>query len=182
VTAARGAGAGFGSAGPKIMLMDEPFFGVLINRLRGDIRDETLGILKEEGPPYCLVTHETRRSQRHGRRKSLDARRLEPCNRGPPITVYYAPCRIPLPRSRFFLGRHVLRAKYGAWRIRSFGPVPGPRAYQMNAGGYRVSAPALRSNFDRGGKGLCTATDGDSGPRCGRRARSWAMESLVDFV
>ena len=42
---------------PKIMLMDEPFSG-LDNRLRDDIRDETLEVLKEEGTAVLLVTHE----------------------------------------------------------------------------------------------------------------------------
>ena len=42
---------------PRIMLMDEPFSG-LDDRLRDDIRDETLEILKSEGTAVLLVTHE----------------------------------------------------------------------------------------------------------------------------
>ena len=42
---------------PSIMLMDEPFSG-LDNRLRDDIRDETLALLKAEDTAVVLVTHE----------------------------------------------------------------------------------------------------------------------------
>jgi iron(III) transport system ATP-binding protein len=42
---------------PRIMLMDEPFSG-LDNRLRDDIRDQTLEILKQEDAAVLLVTHE----------------------------------------------------------------------------------------------------------------------------
>ena len=42
---------------PEVMLMDEPFSG-LDKRLRDEIRDETLTIMKEEGTAVLLVTHE----------------------------------------------------------------------------------------------------------------------------
>ena len=48
---------------PKIMLMDEPFSG-LDDRLRDDIRDETLAVLKEEGAGVLLVTHEPEEAMR----------------------------------------------------------------------------------------------------------------------
>ena len=48
---------------PQVMLMDEPFSG-LDNRLRDDIRDETLDILKEEGTAVLLVTHEPEEAMR----------------------------------------------------------------------------------------------------------------------
>ncbi|NHX27294.1 ABC transporter ATP-binding protein, partial [Escherichia coli] len=48
---------------PGVMLMDEPFSG-LDNRLRDDIRDQTLGLLKEEGAAVLLVTHEPEEAMR----------------------------------------------------------------------------------------------------------------------
>ncbi|MFS4436871.1 ABC transporter ATP-binding protein [Paracoccaceae bacterium GXU_MW_L88] len=42
---------------PRIMLLDEPFSG-LDQRLREDIRSETLSILREEGTSVVMVTHE----------------------------------------------------------------------------------------------------------------------------
>jgi len=48
---------------PRIMLMDEPFSG-LDNRLRDDIRDQTLEILKQEDAAVLLVTHEPEEAMR----------------------------------------------------------------------------------------------------------------------
>jgi len=42
---------------PRVMLMDEPFSG-LDKRLRDEVRDETLRVLKAEGTAVLLVTHE----------------------------------------------------------------------------------------------------------------------------
>ncbi len=42
---------------PRVMLMDEPFSG-LDTRLRDNVREETLRILKDEGTAVLLVTHE----------------------------------------------------------------------------------------------------------------------------
>ena len=55
---------------PHIMLMDEPFSG-LDNRLRDDIRDEALSILKEEGTAVLLVTHEPDEAMRMADRIAL---------------------------------------------------------------------------------------------------------------
>ncbi|MBB5515699.1 iron(III) transport system ATP-binding protein [Rubricella aquisinus] len=48
---------------PRVLLMDEPFSG-LDNRLRDDVRDATLDILKEEGTAVLLVTHEPEEAMR----------------------------------------------------------------------------------------------------------------------
>ncbi len=42
---------------PRVMLLDEPFSG-LDTRLRGQVRDETLHVLKEVGAATLLVTHD----------------------------------------------------------------------------------------------------------------------------
>ena len=42
---------------PVVMLMDEPFSG-LDKRLRDEIRDETIEILRNEGVAVLIVTHE----------------------------------------------------------------------------------------------------------------------------
>ena len=42
---------------PRIILMDEPFSG-LDNRLRDEVRDQTISILREDGASVLLVTHE----------------------------------------------------------------------------------------------------------------------------
>ncbi|MEG9861376.1 MAG: ABC transporter ATP-binding protein [Parvularculales bacterium] len=50
---------------PEIMLMDEPFSG-LDRRLRNDIRDETLKMLKSAGVTTLLVTHDPEEAMRMG--------------------------------------------------------------------------------------------------------------------
>jgi len=55
---------------PKVMLMDEPFSG-LDERLRDEVRDEALSILKEEGAGVLLVTHDPDEAMRMSDRIAL---------------------------------------------------------------------------------------------------------------
>ena len=55
---------------PRIMLMDEPFSG-LDNRLRDEVREEALSILKEERTAVLLVTHEPDEAMRMADRIAL---------------------------------------------------------------------------------------------------------------
>ena len=55
---------------PRVMLMDEPFSG-LDNRLRDEVRDHTLSILKEEGAGVLLVTHDPDEAMRMADRIAL---------------------------------------------------------------------------------------------------------------
>ena len=55
---------------PRVMLMDEPFSG-LDNRLRDEVRDEALSILKDEGAAVLLVTHEPGEAMRMADRIAL---------------------------------------------------------------------------------------------------------------
>jgi iron(III) transport system ATP-binding protein len=55
---------------PRVMLMDEPFSG-LDQRLRDDVRDEALALLKEEGAAVLLVTHEPAEAMRMADRIAL---------------------------------------------------------------------------------------------------------------
>jgi iron(III) transport system ATP-binding protein len=55
---------------PRVMLMDEPFSG-LDNRLRDEVRDEALSVLKAEGAGVLLVTHEPDEAMRMADRIAL---------------------------------------------------------------------------------------------------------------
>ncbi len=55
---------------PHVMLMDEPFSG-LDMRLRDEVRDETLAILKAEGAGVLLVTHEPEEAMKMADRIAL---------------------------------------------------------------------------------------------------------------
>ena len=74
---------------PRVMLMDEPFSG-LDNRLRDDVRDEALSILKDEGAAVLLVTHEPDEAMRMADRIALmrDGRIVQV---GAPYHVYNYP-------------------------------------------------------------------------------------------
>jgi iron(III) transport system ATP-binding protein len=55
---------------PRVMLMDEPFSG-LDMRLRDEVRDESLSVLKAEGAGVLLVTHEPEEAMRMADRIAL---------------------------------------------------------------------------------------------------------------
>ncbi len=55
---------------PRVMLMDEPFSG-LDNRLRDDVRDTALSVLKDEGTAVLLVTHDPEEALRMADRIAL---------------------------------------------------------------------------------------------------------------
>ena len=83
---------------PSVMLMDEPFSG-LDNRLRDEVRDQTLSILKEEGAGVLLVTHEPDEAMRMADRIALmrDGRIIQI---GAPYHVYNYP--VDRQAARFF--------------------------------------------------------------------------------
>jgi iron(III) transport system ATP-binding protein len=74
---------------PRVMLMDEPFSG-LDMRLRDDVRDATLAILKEEETAVLLVTHEPDEAMRMADQIALmrDGRIVQ---KGAPYNIYNAP-------------------------------------------------------------------------------------------
>ncbi len=74
---------------PSVMLMDEPFSS-LDHRLRDQLRDETLGILKAEGSAVLFVTHDPEEAMRMSDRIALmrDGRIIQI---GAPYHVYNHP-------------------------------------------------------------------------------------------
>jgi iron(III) transport system ATP-binding protein len=74
---------------PKVMLLDEPFSG-LDFRLRNQIRDDTLHILKESGAATLLVTHDPEEAMFMADRIALmEAGRIVQVGR--PVDLYCAP-------------------------------------------------------------------------------------------
>jgi iron(III) transport system ATP-binding protein len=74
---------------PKVMLMDEPFSG-LDNRLRDEVRDEALDLLKREGSAVLLVTHEPDEAMRMSHRIAL-MREGKIIQQGAPYQIYNHP-------------------------------------------------------------------------------------------
>ena len=165
---------------PKIMLMDEPFSG-LDNRLRDDIRDETLGILKEEGTAVLLVTHEPEEAMRMADEIAL-MRNGKIVQQGAPYNVYTRP--IDRASVAFFSDANVLRAEVsGALAHTPFGRFLAPGVPDGTQVDIVFRPQHVRIDFDRGGKGpLPTATDGTAARAVVSRARFMGNESLVEFV
>ncbi|MBS4048453.1 MAG: ABC transporter ATP-binding protein [Alphaproteobacteria bacterium] len=74
---------------PRVMLLDEPFSS-LDSRLRDQIRDDTVEVLKQAGTATLLVTHDPEEAMRMGDRIAImNAGRIEQIDT--PAQVYAAP-------------------------------------------------------------------------------------------
>jgi iron(III) transport system ATP-binding protein len=74
---------------PRVMLLDEPFSS-LDSRLRDQIRDDTVDVLKQSGIATLLVTHDPEEAMRMGDRIAImNAGRIEQVDT--PARVYAAP-------------------------------------------------------------------------------------------
>ncbi len=91
---------------PRVMLMDEPFSG-LDTRLRDEVREETLAILKEEGAAVLLVTHEPDEAMRMADRIAL-MREGRIVQIGAPYHIYNYP--VDRKAAAFFSDLNVIHA------------------------------------------------------------------------
>lgn len=164
---------------PQIMLMDEPFSG-LDERLKDDIRDATLKILKDEGTAVLLVTHEPGEAMRMADEIALmrDGRIVQ---QGAPYNIYNAP--VDKQAAAFFSDINVIEGEVqGALVETAFGEFLTPG----HANGTRIEIiirpQHLRIDFDRSGSGP-NPTPQDGVPARGVvvRARFMGRESLVEF-
>lgn len=164
---------------PRIMLMDEPFSG-LDNRLRDEVRDETLGHLKEADTAVLLVTHEPEEAMRMADEIILmrDGRIVQA---GSPYHIYHAP--VDRAAAAFFSDVNIIRGTVtGALTETPFGMFLAP--------GYADGSPVeivfrpqhVAIDFDRGGKGPNpTSAQGTPARGIVERARFMGNESLVEF-
>ncbi|WP_380058483.1 ABC transporter ATP-binding protein [Falsihalocynthiibacter sp. SS001] len=164
---------------PSIMLMDEPFSG-LDNRLRDDIRDETLAVLKDEGTAVLLVTHEPDEAMRMADEIAL-MRNGEIVQQGAPYNIYNAP--FDIEAARFFSDINVIRGVVkGGLCNTPFGQFLAPGRPDGTALDIAIRPQHLRIDFDRAGRGPNpTKTDGTPARGVVTRARFMGRESLVEF-
>ncbi|MEQ6248324.1 ABC transporter ATP-binding protein [Sulfitobacter sp. HNIBRBA3233] len=165
---------------PKIMLMDEPFSG-LDNRLRDGIRDDTLGILKQEDTAVLLVTHEPDEAMRMADEIAL-MRNGRIVQQGAPYNLYTRP--IDLASVAFFSDANVIRSRvHGALAQTPFGQFLAPGLPEGTEVDIVFRPQHLRIDFDRGGRGpLPTAKDGTAARAVVTRSRFMGNESLVEFT
>lgn len=164
---------------PRIMLMDEPFSG-LDNRLRDEIRDETLALLKEEQTGVVLVTHEPEEALRMGQEIALmrDGRIVQV---GTPYNIYNAP--LDREAMAFFSDINVIAGvSKGALTDTPFGQFLTPGYEDGTKVDIVIRPQHLHLDFDRAGQGPApTATHGQAAAGVVTRARFMGKESLVEF-
>lgn len=165
---------------PKIMLMDEPFSG-LDNRLRDEIRDATLSVLKEEETAVLLVTHEPDEAMRMADEIAL-MRDGKIVQRAAPYNLYNAPA--DRQAAAFFSDINSLSGEvHGALTETPFGQFLAPGLPDGTRVDIVFRPQHVRIDFDRGGKGpLPTASDGTPARGTVLRARFMGKESLVEFL
>ncbi|MFC3677462.1 ABC transporter ATP-binding protein [Ferrovibrio xuzhouensis] len=165
---------------PRVMLLDEPFSS-LDSRLRDQIRDETVVVLKQAGTATLLVTHDPDEAMRMGDRIAImQAGRIEQLDT--PARVYARP-GTPFA-ARFLSETNEIRGRIAAGRLDTpFGAVAAagiaegspavlmfrPEALQENAGGLaltveRALALGPYRRLDLAGAGLRLAARLPPGP------------------
>ncbi|WP_155774155.1 ABC transporter ATP-binding protein [Rhodovulum sp. MB263] len=164
---------------PKIMLMDEPFSG-LDNRLRDEIRDETLQVLKEEGAAVLLVTHEPDEAMRMADEIAL-MRGGRIVQQGAPYNIYNAP--VDRAAAAFFSDINVIRGTVRNLLTETpFGKFLAPGMEDGSEVDIIIRPQHLRIDFDRNGRGPNpTPGDGVAARARVQRARFMGAESLVEF-
>ncbi len=164
---------------PGVMLMDEPFSG-LDNRLRDEIRDQTLEILKEEGAAVLLVTHEPDEAMRMADQIAL-MRAGKIVQIGAPYNIYNAPT--DAEAAAFFSDINLLHGVVKDFQTETpFGQFFCPNMRDDADVEIIIRPQHLKLDFDRQGAGpLPTPTDGVAARGAVRRARFMGHESLVEL-
>jgi len=164
---------------PRILLMDEPFSG-LDERLRDDIRDETLTLLKEEGTAVLLVTHEPHEAMRMADQILL-MRAGRVVQRGAPYNLFNAP--VDRAAAAFFSDINILEGTVqGALTETPFGAFLAPGVPDGTAVEIIVRPQHLRIDFDRAGQGPAPTPQAGTAARATvLRARFMGRDSLVEF-
>jgi len=165
---------------PQVMLMDEPFSG-LDNRLRDDIRDDTLSLLKEEGAAVLLVTHEPDEAMRMADNIAL-MRGGRIVQMGAPYNLYNAP--VDRAAAAFFSDVNVIHGvTRNALTNTPFGQFLTPGMVNDADVEIIIRPQHLKIDFDRAGKGPDpTPSDGVAARGLVRRARFMGAESLIEFT
>ncbi len=164
---------------PRIMLMDEPFSG-LDDRLRDDIRDETLAVLKDEGTAVLLVTHEPGEAMRMADEIAL-MRSGQIVQQGAPYNIYNTP--IDVDAAAFFSDINIIKGKVqGALTETPFGQFLAPGVPDGTEVDIVIRPQHIKIDFDRGGRGPNpTPEDGTAARGVVERARFMGSSSLVEF-
>ena len=164
---------------PRILLMDEPFSG-LDERLKDEIRDKTLSVLKDEGTAVVLVTHDPEEAMRMADEIIL-MRNGRVVQQGAPYNIYNTP--VDKRTAAFFSDINTIQGKVNNSTVHTaFGEFFTPGRPDGAMVDIVVRPQHLRIDFDRAGKGPNpTVQDGTPARGVVERARFMGRESLVEF-
>ncbi len=167
------------AAQPKIMLMDEPFSN-LDNRLRDEVRDQMLSLLKEEDAAVVLVTHEPAEAMRTGDRIAL-MREGKVVQVGEPYEIYNNPA--DRKAAEFFSEINLIHGVVRGQVVETpFGVFPAPDLVDGADVEIMIRPQHMRIDFDRNGTGpVATDRDGVAARGVVERARYMGNSSLVEF-
>ena len=165
---------------PQVMLMDEPFSG-LDDRLRDDVRDATLEILKAENTAVLMVTHEPEEAMRMADQIAL-MRKGRIIQAGAPYNIYNAP--VDKDAAAFFSDVNVILGTVkNALTETPFGQFLTPGMVDGTDVEIIIRPQHLKLDFDRKGKGPNpTVSDGVPARGCVKRVRYLGHQSLVEFM
>lgn len=165
---------------PRVLLMDEPFSG-LDNRLRDEVRDSTLALLKDEGTAVLLVTHEPEEAMRMADQIAL-MREGRVVQVGAPYNIYNAP--VDLRAAEFFSDINVISGiSVGALTDTPFGAFLTPGYDEGSSVDIIIRPQHLKIDFDRAGRGPNpTPQEGTPARGVVVRARFMGQNSLVEFA
>jgi len=129
---------------PQLMLFDEPFSG-LDTRLRDQVRDQTLHVLKQRGATTLLVTHDPEEAMFMGDRIAvMRAGRIEQVGR--PVDVYFHPAS-PFV-ANFFSELNRLRSAVAAGKVATpFGSLKAAGLEEGAAVDVLIRPEALRLGY-----------------------------------
>ena len=165
---------------PMVMLMDEPFSG-LDKRLRDEIRDETIEILRNEGVAVLIVTHEPEEAMNMADNIVLmrDGKIIQ---QGAPYNIYNKP--IDKNVASFFSDINTLHSKVKDGRTETpFGPFITPGFNEGSNVEIIIRPQHLKIDFDRNGKGP-SPTIQDGIPARGKVSfsRFVGKDSIIELI
>ncbi len=165
---------------PQVLLMDEPFSG-LDDRLRDDVRDATLEILKAENTAVLMVTHEPEEAMRMADQIAL-MRGGRIVQAGAPYNIYNAP--VDGQAAAFFSDVNVIEGTVkNALTETPFGQFLTPGMVDGTKVEIIIRPQHLKLDFDRKGRGPNpTVEDGVPARGQVKRARYLGHQSLVEFA
>ena len=164
---------------PRVLLMDEPFSG-LDMRLRDEVRDNTLSVLREEGTAVLLVTHEPDEAMRMADEIAL-MRAGRIVQQGAPYNLYNSP--VDRAAAAFFSDINVIAGTVdNALTHTPFGQFLTPGHETGRRVEIVIRPQHLKIDFDRAGQGPApNPQDGVAAAATVERARFVGRESLVEF-